>query len=118
MTSGCADWLDRFDAVLRPKVDGGQARFYTLVSRESSDQDFALHRQLFLAEQGYRYEILDDASFSASTAYFSRVDVLRAEALGEHHLTVESSDNREQDMRKWLQDRIDIEDKRIVIQTR
>jgi DNA excision repair protein ERCC-3 len=49
----------RLGRILRPKADGGQAHFYTLVTRETKDQDFALHRQLFLAEQGYRYEILD-----------------------------------------------------------
>jgi len=37
----------------------------------------------------------------------------RAEALGEHQLSVESCDNREQELRKWLQDRIDAEDKRL-----
>ena len=35
------------------------ASFYTLVSRETVDQDFAQNRQRFLAEQGYSYEILD-----------------------------------------------------------
>lgn len=43
----------------------------------------------------------------------TRLDAWRAQALGEHHLTVESCDNREQDLRKWLQDRIDAEDKRL-----
>lgn len=42
-----------------------------------------------------------------------RLEAWRAEALGEHHLSVESCDNREQDVRKWLQDRIDAEDKRL-----
>ena len=51
----------RLGRILRPKADGGQAHFYTLVTRETKDQDFALHRQLFLAEQGYRYEIVDAA---------------------------------------------------------
>lgn len=37
----------------------------------------------------------------------------RAEALGEHQLSVESCDNREQELRKWLQDRIDTEDRRL-----
>ncbi|MCC6868930.1 MAG: ATP-dependent exonuclease SbcCD, C subunit-like protein [Burkholderiales bacterium] len=37
----------------------------------------------------------------------------RRQALGEHQLTVESCDNREQEVRKWLQDRIDNEDKRL-----
>jgi DNA excision repair protein ERCC-3 len=49
----------RLGRILRPKADGGQAHFYTIVTRETRDQDFALHRQLFLAEQGYRYEIVD-----------------------------------------------------------
>jgi DNA excision repair protein ERCC-3 len=51
----------RLGRVLRPKADGGVAHFYTLVTRETKDQEFALHRQLFLAEQGYRYEILDES---------------------------------------------------------
>jgi len=51
----------RLGRILRPKVDGGQARFYTLVSRETNDQEYAMHRQLFLAEQGYRYEIADES---------------------------------------------------------
>jgi uncharacterized protein YPO0396 len=43
----------------------------------------------------------------------ARLTAWRAEALGEHQLTVESCDNREQDVRKWLQERIDAEDKRL-----
>ncbi len=49
----------RLGRILRPKSDGGFAHFYTLVSRETVDQQFAVHRQLFLTEQGYHYEILD-----------------------------------------------------------
>ncbi len=45
--------------------------------------------------------------------WFERLEALRAEALGDHKLTVESCDNRQQDMRKWLQDSIDAEDRRI-----
>ncbi len=52
----------RLGRVLRPKADGRGARFYTLVSDESTEQDFAQHRQLFLTEQGYAYEILDAAA--------------------------------------------------------
>ena len=55
----------RLGRILRPKAAGGQAHFYTLVTRDSSDQDFALHRQLFLAEQGYRYLITDAAEVLA-----------------------------------------------------
>lgn len=42
-----------------------------------------------------------------------RLDAMRAEALGEHQLSVESCDPREQDLRKWLQDRIDAETKKL-----
>ena len=52
----------RLGRVLRPKADGRGARFYTLVSDETNEQDFAQHRQLFLTEQGYAYEILDAAA--------------------------------------------------------
>ncbi|MFL6665531.1 MAG: ATP-binding protein [Rhizobacter sp.] len=45
--------------------------------------------------------------------HFALVERLRSEALGEHALTVESCDHREQDLRKWLQDRIDADDKRL-----
>jgi DNA excision repair protein ERCC-3 len=49
----------RLGRVLRPKGDHGAARFYTVVSRDTKDQDFAAHRQRFLAEQGYAYRIVD-----------------------------------------------------------
>jgi DNA excision repair protein ERCC-3 len=49
----------RLGRLLRPKADGRTANFYTLISRDTVDQDFAQNRQRFLAEQGYSYEILD-----------------------------------------------------------
>ncbi|MCU0491170.1 MAG: DEAD/DEAH box helicase [Chloroflexaceae bacterium] len=49
----------RLGRVLRPKGDGRPAHFYTLVTRDTRDQDFAANRQLFLTEQGYRYLIQD-----------------------------------------------------------
>ncbi len=51
----------RLGRILRPKTDGGQAHFYALVTRETNDQEFAAHRQRFLAEQGYSYRIIDAA---------------------------------------------------------
>ena len=50
----------RLGRVLRPKPDGRPAHFYTLISRETDEEDFAHHRQLFLTEQGYSYRILDE----------------------------------------------------------
>ena len=49
----------RLGRVLRPKGDGRTARFYAIVARDTVDQDFAAHRQRFLAEQGYAYTIID-----------------------------------------------------------
>lgn len=48
----------RLGRILRPKRQGLLAHFYTLVSRDSRDQDYAARRQLFLTEQGYHYEII------------------------------------------------------------
>jgi DNA excision repair protein ERCC-3 len=50
--------------ILRPKADGRPAVFYTLVARDTVDQDFALNRQRFLAEQGYGYTIMDSAEIT------------------------------------------------------
>jgi DNA excision repair protein ERCC-3 len=49
----------RLGRVLRPKADGRQAHFYTVVSRDTIDTEYASHRQRFLAEQGYAYTITD-----------------------------------------------------------
>jgi DNA excision repair protein ERCC-3 len=49
----------RLGRLLRPKANGRSASFYTLVARDTVEQDFAQNRQRFLAEQGYSYEILD-----------------------------------------------------------
>jgi DNA excision repair protein ERCC-3 len=49
----------RLGRVLRPKADGRQAHFYTVVARDTVDTEYAGHRQRFLAEQGYAYSIVD-----------------------------------------------------------
>jgi DNA excision repair protein ERCC-3 len=49
----------RLGRLLRPKGDGRQAHFYSIVSRDTVDTDYAAHRQRFLAEQGYAYRIID-----------------------------------------------------------
>ncbi|HEY9365546.1 MAG TPA: DNA repair helicase XPB [Agromyces sp.] len=56
----------RLGRLLRPKESGLSANFYTLVSRDTVDQDFAQNRQRFLAEQGYSYTILDAHSLEAA----------------------------------------------------
>ena len=49
----------RLGRVLRPKPGG--ATFYTIVTKDTVEQEHALHRQRFLAEQGYRYYIEEPA---------------------------------------------------------
>lgn len=60
----------RLGRILRPKASGGPAHFYSLITRETKEQDFAANRQLFLTEQGYHYSILD-----AESLLQKRVDV-------------------------------------------
>ena len=58
----------RLGRLLRPKHDGRTARFYTIVSRDTVDADFAQNRQRFLAEQGYAYRIVDAADLETDSA--------------------------------------------------
>lgn len=51
----------RLGRIMRPKQEGQLAHFYTVVTKETKDQDFALSRQRFLTEQGYHYDIMDAA---------------------------------------------------------
>ena len=55
----------RLGRILRPKPGEAPASFYTLVTRDTREMDFAHHRQLFLTEQGYSYEILDETDLHA-----------------------------------------------------
>ncbi|MCX7727232.1 MAG: DEAD/DEAH box helicase, partial [Chitinispirillaceae bacterium] len=47
----------RLGRILRPKGEGEVAIFYSIVTRETKELDFAMNRQLFLTEQGYQYDI-------------------------------------------------------------
>ena len=53
----------RLGRILRPKVDGSSAIFYSIVTRNTLDQDYAVNRQLFLTEQGYQYTIHDISEY-------------------------------------------------------
>jgi len=48
----------RLGRILRPKADGRTAHFFTLVSRDTREEEFAHHRKLFLTEQGYSYRVV------------------------------------------------------------
>ncbi|MGI8889007.1 MAG: DNA repair helicase XPB [Nocardioidaceae bacterium] len=54
----------RLGRLLRPKGDGRTARFYSVVTRDTVDAEYAQHRQRFLAEQGYSYTIVDAGSLT------------------------------------------------------
>jgi len=51
----------RLGRILRPKSHGETAHFYTIVTRDTRELDFAQHRQMFLTEQGYSYTIQDES---------------------------------------------------------
>ncbi len=75
----------RLGRILRPKRNGLLAHFYTIVTRDTRDQDFAANRQMFLTEQGYHYDILYEqevADFHPATlaaeAHSSRTRALPA----------------------------------------
>ena len=54
----------RLGRILRPKPGANQAHFYSIVTADTVEQEFALKRQLFLCEQGYEYEIVDSQSLA------------------------------------------------------
>ena len=47
----------RLGRILRPKPGQNTASFYTVVTRDTVEQEFSERRQLFLTEQGYSYRI-------------------------------------------------------------
>lgn len=48
----------RLGRILRPKSDDRPAHFYAIVMRDTKDQLVGARRQMFLTEQGYKYEVL------------------------------------------------------------
>ena len=55
----------RLGRILRPKADGRQAHFYSIVAQDTVEQNYAQRRQRFLAEQGYGYGIVDGSDVLA-----------------------------------------------------
>jgi uncharacterized protein YPO0396 len=62
------------------------------------------------AQRAETQALREEPGFSIHAAYFAKLEAVRAEALGAHQLTVESCDNRQHDLRDWLQTKIDAED--------
>jgi DNA excision repair protein ERCC-3 len=63
----------RLGRILRPKSDGSQAYFYSIVTKETVDQDYSANRQRFLTEQGYRYLILYGEEIPGALAHTQRI---------------------------------------------
>jgi uncharacterized protein YPO0396 len=82
--------------------------------RETADRAAAMEKRRRADEMlAECRRALAEVSDAEQAARFPRLEAARAEALGEHALTVESCDNREKDVRDWLQARIDAEDKNL-----
>ncbi|UXI70659.1 ATP-binding protein [Tahibacter amnicola] len=81
--------------------------------RDARDKRARLEQRRADAEELQRQtaELLVESTPDPSLA--AALDAMRQQALGDHSLTVESCGNREQEMRAWLQSRIDAEDLRL-----
>ncbi len=84
-----------------------------LKAREAEQARTLLKQEQALALRAATQHRLEAPDFSAHAQHFALIDSWRAEALGEHTLSVEACDGREQDMRRWLQERIDADDKKL-----
>ena len=84
------------------------------LKKREADQAQTLLKQTQATElRAQLAERLDAPDHAEHTTHFAAIDSWRAQALGEHQLSVESCDGREQDMRRWLQERIDADDKKL-----
>lgn len=81
----------RLGRLLRPKHEARQAHFYSVVSRDTLDTDYAAHRQRFLAEQGYAYRIVDADDLIG----FAALDQVRDELSGGSTGSAETSEHEE-----------------------
>jgi uncharacterized protein YPO0396 len=82
------------------------------------DREAERARTLLKQEQGVTLRAatqqrLEAPDFASHEPHFAMIEAWRAEALGEHTLSVEACDGREQDMRRWLQERIDADDRKL-----
>ena len=84
-----------------------------LKARETEQARTLLRHEQALALRTATQQRLDAPDFAAHAPHFALIEAWRAEALGEHSLSVEACDGREQDMRRWLQEHIDADDKKL-----
>jgi uncharacterized protein YPO0396 len=84
-----------------------------LKDREAEQARTLLKQEQAVALRQVTQQRLDAPDFAGHAAHFGAIEGWRHEALGEHQLSVESCSGREQEMRRWLQDRIDADDKKL-----
>lgn len=84
-----------------------------LKEREAQQAQTLLKQQQAKALREQAQQLLDLPAAQVHARQFALIDTLRGQALGEHQLSVESCDHREQELRRWLQDHIDAEDKKL-----
>ena len=84
-----------------------------LKEREAEQARTLLKQELARTLRSATQQRLDAPDFAAQALQFDLIESWRTKALGEHVLSVESCDGRENDMRRWLQDRIDADDKKL-----
>jgi uncharacterized protein YPO0396 len=84
-----------------------------LKEREAQQAQAVLKQQQAASLREQARQLLDTPAARAHSQQFALIDTLRGQALGEHQLSVESCDHREQELRRWLQEHIDAEDKKL-----
>jgi len=107
-----SDTLQQLTQQLQALESALEATALALKEREREQARATLRKEQTQASLEQARAILE-AELAVHEARFPAVDALRPQALGEHQPTVESCDAREQDMRRWLQERIDAEDKKL-----
>jgi uncharacterized protein YPO0396 len=95
-------------------LEGAWADTAAKLKKREADQAQTLLRQTQAQDlRAQAAERLAAPGHTEHAAHFTAIETWRAHALGEHTLSVESCDVREQDMRRWLQERIDADDKKL-----
>jgi uncharacterized protein YPO0396 len=96
------------------ELEAGIAETENALDAHKKDQAKNEEKQQQAEDQlGECRRIVEEMAEDDRQALFEKLEAIRAEALGDHQLSIESCDNRERQMRNWLQDKIDAEDKRL-----
>jgi len=101
-----SDILKNLTARLNALVDALAITDYDLVAQRDKRSKTEQRKTDAQALHQQTQTLLDDPTNAVHFSRFEQLEQMRGDALGEHHLSVESCDNREQDMRGVLQKRL------------